>query len=129
MAQFNQTASQSLFTIEVGRSQERDNNEEWSTGIKMNSIKTRSFPVHFFLILNLESSEIWDAASKQRGLLIASLELVPQAATSSLSWERWLHEIPHSAWLAMKCHMKSFFSWYLHSVQTQIKKCRVTLCF
>lgn len=87
MAQLNQTVSQSLSKIEVGRSQERDNNEEWSTGTKMNSIKTRSSPVHFFLILNLESSEIWDAASKQRGLLIASLKLVPQAACSSLSWE------------------------------------------
>lgn len=87
MAQLNQTISQGLFKVRVGRSQEKENNEQWPTGIKTNSIKTRSFPVLFFFILNLESSEILDAASKQHGLLIASLKLVPQAASSSVSWE------------------------------------------
>lgn len=48
MAQLNQTISQGLFKVRVGRSQEKENNEQWPTGIKTNSIKTRSFPVLFF---------------------------------------------------------------------------------
>lgn len=87
MAQLDQTISQGLFKTGVGRSQERDNNEQWSTG--RNSTKTRSFPniFFFFLILNLESSEIWDTAPKLHGLLIAYLKTGPVTASSSISWE------------------------------------------
>lgn len=41
----------------------------------------------FFLILNLEISEIWDTTPQLHGLLIAHLKLGPQTASSSISWE------------------------------------------
>jgi len=86
MAQLDPAIAQGLFKIRVGISQERDNNEQQPIGRKINSTKTRSFPV-FFLILALESSEIWDTAPKLHGFLIAYLKLGPQTASFPVSRE------------------------------------------